>query len=163
MFHRLLVAFDGTPAAHRAVAIAVEMARTNNARLTVIAATHEPSEVFFGSITSFEFGDLKSQTERRYRAMLDAVVDSVSDDVPATGILGHGAPGAAIVEEAVAGKHDLVVIGSRGRGDLRSLLLGSVSHHVLHESPVPVLMVHACSDRPSKEVALVDRQLSSAR
>ena len=47
----------------------------------------------------------------------------------------------ALLRQIEQGHHDLVVMGSRGRGAFRSALLGSVSHYVLHHSPVPVPIV----------------------
>jgi nucleotide-binding universal stress UspA family protein len=144
MFRHLLVAFDGSSHAQRALAEAVEMAQGNNGRLTVMAVV--PDSNLWAANSGYEAGvdvnDASDQIERDYQAMLDAAVDAVPDDVPVIKILKHGAAGAAVVDVAGAGHHDLIVMGSRGRGELRSLLLGSVSHRVVQSSPVPVLLVH---------------------
>ncbi|MGZ4188050.1 MAG: universal stress protein [Solirubrobacteraceae bacterium] len=71
--------------------------------------------------------------------------------VKASTVLLEGRVGQAIIERIRAAGHDLVTMGSRGRGELRSMVLGSVSHEVLHESPVPVLIVPARGRSPSRK------------
>lgn len=66
------------------------------------------------------FGDRESRVERR-----------VVEDLPASAVL-----------EAAADA-DLVVVGSRGRGGLKGMLLGSVSQKVVHHSPCPIVVIPA--------------------
>lgn len=56
-------------------------------------------------------------------------------------VLAHGDPGVLIVEQAQSSGSDMIVMGSRGFGPVKSALLGSVSTFVLHHSPCPVLIL----------------------
>jgi nucleotide-binding universal stress UspA family protein len=143
MFHRILVAFDGSPHAQRALVEAIDLTQTNNGTLTVITIAPEPSAWTLGGGfgAPIDLSDVNERIRRDYQSMLDDAVSAVPDDLPVTPLVKHGPAGAAIVNEASAGDYDVIVMGSRGRGELRSLLLGSVSHHVVQASPVPVLVV----------------------
>lgn len=148
VFRRLLVAVDSSSKAERALVEAIGLAQTNNAKLTVMTVVPAPSAwaLSYGYGEPVNLNGLREQAERSYQTMLEAVVESVPDGLPVTHVLKHGAAGPAIVDEARAGDHDLIVMGSRGRGGLRSLLLGSVSHHVLQASPIAVLVIGACEE-----------------
>jgi nucleotide-binding universal stress UspA family protein len=85
---------------------------------------------------------LVEEAERLVRA----AAERVPHDISLTTIVTEEPIRAALLKRIREGNHDLVVMGSRGRGAVRSAVLGSVSHHILHHSPVPVLIVHADDD-----------------
>lgn len=143
MFRRLLVAFDGSSHAQQALTEAIDLAQANHATLTVMAVAPEPSVwAMSGYDVPIDVDKVGKNLEREYQSLLDDAVSRVPPDLPVTKILRRGPAGQKIAEEANGGGHDPVVMGSRGRGELRALLLGSVSHRVLQVSRVPVLVVH---------------------
>jgi nucleotide-binding universal stress UspA family protein len=141
MFLRLLVAFDGSPHAERALREAIDLAHLGNARLTVLTVFPEHWGWALGAWYPVAANGLREETERSFRNMLDAAVDRIPEQLSVTKVCRHGAAGPTIVDEARNGTHDLIVMGSRGRGGVRSVLLGSVRRHVTHTSSVPVLVV----------------------
>jgi len=148
MFRKILIAVDGSPHAERAVEEAVDLATASGASLTAISVTPDIVPFVYiggygGMVPPQALGDLHDQSRREHERMLDDVLGRLAGDVQVEKLIVQGSPAEAILAQAKEGGHDLIVMGSRGRGELRSLLLGSVSHHVLQASPVPVLVVHA--------------------
>ena len=58
-------------------------------------------------------------------------------------IVETGGAGPVICDLAVERSADVVVVGSRGRGAIKRALLGSVSTHIVHNAPCPVLVARA--------------------
>lgn len=145
MFSRILVAFDGSVHAKRALKEAADLARAGNGELTVLSVAPNPSAWVLGGPVAppINMSELQEGIESSYREELDDAVEALPDDLRATPKLLTGRAAEEIVKEATSGRHDLVAIGSRGRGEVKSLFLGSVSQHVSQASPIPVLIVHA--------------------
>ena len=145
MFRNLLVAIDKSAPAERALREGIDLARANNARLTVMTVVPPTPTPAIGAAyaAATDIVECARRLENCSLELLNGAIDSVPADVPVTKVLGRGDPARAIVEQTRSGTHDLVIMGSRGRGEIRSFLLGSVSHGVLQTCPVPVLIVHA--------------------
>jgi nucleotide-binding universal stress UspA family protein len=84
-----------------------------------------------------------AELQERGQALLQHAVSLVPDDMPVTTVLTQEPIRRALLGCAEKRCADLIVMGSRGRGAVQAALLGSVSHYVLHHSPIPVLIVHA--------------------
>jgi nucleotide-binding universal stress UspA family protein len=149
MFRSILVSVDGSEHAGRALAHAIELAAESRARLTILTAVPRPSSWAYAGPGAAAAGSLADELEREFARVLERAVDQVPDEIPVTKILSHDPIRAALMSELERGGHDLLVMGSRGRGAVSSSVLGSVSHHALHHSPVPVLIVHAPDDAPA--------------
>ena len=127
MFTKILVGYDQSAHARAALTEAVDIARTQNATLTVLAA--------YSTFLAWP------------GVGLGALSQSIYDDLVTAATRLVEAPAAeAILAEVSEGCYDLIVLGSRGRGDVGSMFLGSVSHRVLHSSRIPVLVVTARTD-----------------
>jgi nucleotide-binding universal stress UspA family protein len=155
MFHSILVAIDGSPDAEQALMQAIDLAECERARLTLFSAVVGPPAVAYAGVSGEVVSKLSRDAEAECKKILRAAVERVPEDVSVSTVLSPGPARPALLRQIEAGQHDLVVMGSRGRGAVRSALLGSASHYVLHHSPVPVLIVHAESRRePEHRVAV---------
>jgi nucleotide-binding universal stress UspA family protein len=150
MFRNILVAVDGSPDSDRALAEAIDIAGSSHGRLTLLTAIFKPCSWAVAGPTAASAQSLAAELERESEKVLRRATDRVPDDIPVTTILSREPVRSALLQRIEDGCHDLVVMGSRGRGTLKASLLGSVSHHVLHHSAVPVLIVHDAA--PSEAV-----------
>jgi nucleotide-binding universal stress UspA family protein len=153
MFRNILVAVDGSPDSDQALTQAIDLAESQNARLTLFSAVVTPPAGAYigagGAVAATIARDAQAETE----TILRTAAEMVPDQVSLSTVLSSEPVRPALIHQIETGAHDLVVMGSRGRGAVRSVLLGSVSHYVLHHSPVPVLIVHADPDRGLKASA----------
>jgi nucleotide-binding universal stress UspA family protein len=157
MFQNILVAIDGSADADQALIQATDLAESEHARLTIFSAVvMPPAAAYFaggGAVAATLARDAETETE----TILREAVERVPDGVSVSTVQSSEPVRPALIHQIETAHHDLVVIGSRGRGAMRSALLGSVSHYTLHHSPVPVLIVRADPERALAFLAPVTR------
>lgn len=136
MYERILVAVDGSREGGKTVPAALELATRFGSTVTVIHVRehtkYEGSDVDLGPDVPAE--ELVGEVVRRFT---DAGVD-------ARGVVRRVAPGDTpeqIVDAAKEVDADLIVMGTRGMTEWKSMLLGGVANKVVHHAHCPVLLV----------------------
>ena len=137
MFKVIVWASDGSAHADRALEYAQKLAEANSAKLI---ATHV-REINVGRAGSYPVEPGEDETEQRVQAQAKAAKDSGIDaeyEQPGAHV---GGAAHAIADLAAARNADLIVVGTRGQGPVKGLLLGSVTQRLLHIATCPVLAV----------------------
>lgn len=138
MYDRILVAVDHSEISDRAVLAARDLAVLSQGEVWVLHLREREMGVKTGVLTPDE------TTAEADAAVAAAVEVLTQTGVKARGevrntIFGYAAR--EIVNDAKEVDADVIVMGSRGRGDIAGLLLGSTAHKVIHLSDRPVLVV----------------------
>jgi nucleotide-binding universal stress UspA family protein len=135
-FERILVAVDGSPQSEKTIAIALDLAQRYTAVVTVVHVReyerYEGSDVDLGPPVPAE--NLVAKAVARFE---EAGVDARGE----IRRVSTGDTPQQIIEVAVAARADLIVLGSRGMTEWKSLLLGGVANKVVHHAACPVLLV----------------------
>ena len=142
---KFLVAVDGSEAALRGALFGARLASQLGERrvtLLYVRPSHAGAVVSLGAPGLLPEAKLEQEmdvVEREALSEARAVVEEAG--LEADERVDAGAAGPAICRVAGEGKFDLVVLGSRGHGELKSLLVGSTSDAVVHGAPCSVLIV----------------------
>ena len=139
MFKNILLAIDGSDHSHLALSYAKNMAAKYRATLWLVHVFPHTSDL----LGYDDFEKLYAKRKCAGQIVLDEAKDLLGESTfEVREELLEGPEADSILNFAKNSHSDIIVMGTRGMGALKGLLLGSVSRKVLHFSACPVLVVH---------------------
>ena len=143
MYKRILVGFDDSEVAGRALAEALELAKESGATVRVVHAVDvmllSTGEVYM-DLEAYRRERVAAGQEVLERAAAQAREVGVPVETALIEVEGTQFSN-ALIAEARRWDAELIVLGTHGRGALAHLLMGSVAERVIRHSPMPVLLV----------------------
>lgn len=141
IYERILVCYDGSDNARRALQMAIKLTKEGGGKLSVVVAAGTPGyppryrDEYYSDLRKVIIHDANEQLSE---ALEKAAVGGLPS---AQGEVEEGQPADVILARAVDVSADLIVVGRRGLGGVKRFLLGSVSSAVVSHSTCDVLVV----------------------
>ena len=138
----IIVGVDGTPAAHVALVWATEVAARRGEQLRIVHGLGMPMVMgAFSNSGSERYKASEQVREDGHRLLVDAAeyARGARPGLDVATVLAPEEAPAVLLNEAVRG--DVIVVGSRGLGAVRAIMLGSVSSRTASHAPCPVIVV----------------------
>jgi nucleotide-binding universal stress UspA family protein len=147
MFTKILMPTDGSPCSFAAARYARDLLKMNpSAQLTILYVRRKPERTYRVYRWIEVEVPLSDEVKRRICEAEELILSQTEKVFADAGLVTDtevviGAPAEQICAYAEKGGYDLIVMGSRGAGEVKSVFAGSVSHHVVHLAKCPVLIV----------------------
>lgn len=146
MVVQIVVGVDGSTHSRRALEMAVEEVRLRDDALLVAVLAYA-APVPYDGMDAIAIPPLMVDVEREAWIELERAVQQVPDDVPIELVVVEGSAARALVEMSTDA--EMLVVGTRGLGSIRSVLIGSTSRHLVSHAHCPVLVVPAPIHAPT--------------
>lgn len=137
MIKRILVPVDGSESSEKSVVQAVELAELCGAKIHFLYVTNINQIAINPNLTHAIMDAMRAAGT----AILERAASMVTPNIEYEKIMETGAPAAVILEYEEILDADLIVMGSRGLGVVKGVLLGSVSQYIIERAKGPVMVV----------------------
>ena len=139
MFQKILLAYDGSEGANRALAVGIDLAKIHGAELWALAVEEKLPRF---SATIDEVQEEKQFANEQYGKLLEAAkVKAKEAGIELKPLMKPGHPAQTIVAAAKEGKFDLVLVGHTGLSGVWAAFLGTTAEKVSRHAPCSVLIV----------------------
>src|SRR3712207_4041216 len=162
---KILLATDGSEDAALAARVATDIAATGGSEAHVVYVSEPPSRYAYPGVTPEIYSLVDDERRERANKLLDREAERLREK--GTNVAGVHLREGPVVDEILDASDELrvglIVIGSRGLGLVKNLLLGSVSEGVVHHSRCPVLVARGGQGAwPTERVAIGDDEIGRA-
>ncbi len=146
MIKKILFPTDGSECSKNAERYVIDFAQKFKSEV-ILLHTYEIPEVGYGhpsTVGIYHYNDkmIEDITTAAKNFTDEVKVLFEAENIPVKTILKKGNAGAEIIQALDSEDCDLVIMGSRGLGGIKSFLLGSTSNYVVHHTKKPVMLIH---------------------
>jgi nucleotide-binding universal stress UspA family protein len=138
----IIVGVDGSDHSRHALEWAIREAAVRHAPLTVLTVQQAAAEYWGGPVPHPGDQDLAKQAREMAQEETDTTLEKIDPEFRPASVTVRavsGLPAEALLEAAADA--DMLIVGSRGAGGFKRLLMGSVSTQVTHHSHCPVVVI----------------------
>jgi nucleotide-binding universal stress UspA family protein len=141
MLSKILVPVDGSENSFRALEHAIFLAtKIQEAQITTLYIIEDPPSLYIYSPKIME--KVRADYERQYTKILERCKElGDKSGIKIHTVLIEGDPASNIIGYSEIEKFDIIIMGSRGMGKFKELILGSVSNKILHHAKCSVMVV----------------------